>query len=108
MLCLVSIPIIAVDVPEEWLIEVKTHIEDLQAQVDLLTVELNETEKMLDIYRQREKAQQGWYVGGNVTYPLGANAIGMYKFKRWGWYATGGYNNGFNIGTGIMVKIGGD
>jgi len=136
MICLIfliGLPIIADDilecpepegiwVTEEWyndtIATIQASIQQLtllQEQVNVLTeengtltAEINQMEKMLDVYRQREKSQQGWYVGGNITYPLGANTIGMYKFSRWGWYAIAGYNNGFNIGTGIVVKVGGN
>jgi hypothetical protein len=110
---LVSIPAIAAEVSDEWLEAVKAHIESLQKQVDLLTVEVNESDRRLDYYRQKYESQKGFYAGGaatysffNATYPIGVSGIAMYKFDRWGIYTTGGYANGLFVGLGGIVKIG--
>ncbi len=113
MICLVSNLVLAAEVSDEWLVAVKVHIESLQEQIDLLTVEVNEADLLLDSYRQKYESQKGFYGGGGAsysflgaTYPIGVNGMLMYKFDRWGLYATGGYANGLYIGAGGMIKIG--
>ena len=113
MICLGSSLAPAAEVSDEWLETVKVHIESLQAQVDLLTVEVNQAERQLDIYRQKYNSQKGFYGGGGAsysflgaTYPIGVNGMLIYKFDRWGLYATGGYANGLYIGAGGVIKIG--
>ena len=105
-LCLVSSPVLAAEVSDEWLAEVVEHISTLQAKVDSLIAELNATDVRLDYYRQRYNAQKGLYVGGAATYPIGINGMALYKFERWGLYSVAGYQNGFYIGLGGVFKIG--
>ena len=105
-LCLVSSSALAVDVSEEWLLEVQSHIATLQSKVDSLTAELNATDVRLDYYRQKYNAQRGLYVGGNAAYPIGASGMAMIKFDQWGLYTIGGHQNGFYIGLGGIFKIG--
>ena len=113
IVCLISVPAMAVEVSEEWLETVKVQIESLQRQVDLLTVEIEQTERQLDIYRQINNAQKGFYAGGGgsytfgkANYPIGINAMLQYKFDRWALYTIGGYANGLFIGAGGIIKIG--
>ncbi len=116
----IMLPIYGIEVPDEWywkaietLEKSEKHREDLQGQVDLLTVELNQTERQLDIYRQKYNAQKGFYGGGGASYsflgakyPIGVNGMLQYKFDRWALYMTGGYANGLYIGAGGIIKIG--
>lgn len=113
MICFMAIPMMAAEISDEWLLAVKTHIESLQKQVDLLTVEVNQAERQLDIYRQKYNSQKGFYGGGGAsysflgaTYPIGVNGMLQYKFDRWALYMTGGYANGLYIGAGGIIKIG--
>jgi hypothetical protein len=98
---------------EKILEQSRDHIIALQNQVDLLmdeinilTVELNETDMRLDMYRQKYNSQKGFYAGGGATYPLGVNAMMLYKFDRLGLYVNTGYTTGFYVGAGGIIKIG--
>ncbi len=134
-ICLIPVPLLAPNPPgiwvtEEWyneaietiewrieaeevLEQLRDHIILLQDQVNLLTgevgiltTELNETDIRLDIYRQKYNAQKGFYAGGGIIYPIGINAIALYKFDRLGLYINTGYTTGFYVGAGGMIKIG--
>ena len=85
----------------------------LQAEIAVLTEELNDKDMLIAAYRealteteQLLEHQTGWYVGGNVTYPWGGEAMAQYKFKRWGPYILGGYTQDFHIGLGVLIKVG--
>jgi hypothetical protein len=103
----------AVEVTEEWLREVREHILALQAQVDKLTDEVIQLEKdkhtlamETEYWRDRNRRQQGLYLGGHASYPLGGSAMVLYKWERWGLYSSAGYHNGFAVGIGALIRIG--
>ena len=118
--CLITLPIYAIEVPDEWyhgtieaLERADEQIAELQGEVFALTEELNDKDMLIDAYRQaleeteyRLDQQTGWYLGGNVTYPWGGEAIAQYKFKRWGPYLLGGYTQDVHIGLGVLIKVG--
>jgi len=113
IVCLVATPLIAVEVSDEWLESIKDQLTYLQGEVNALTEELNDKDLLIDAYRQaleeteyRLDQQTGWYLGGNVTYPWGGEAIAQYKFERWGPYLLGGYTQDVHIGLGVLIKVG--
>ena len=71
---------------------------DLQLQVQEYSLQINSLQRSSD-------EQEGIYIGGNIAYPWGGDAIVMYKFHKWGLYIIGGYNNGFDIGAGAIFKM---
>jgi len=114
LLIVFALPIHAemIEVPKEELMEYLARMEkdretirdlqeanvELQLRIQACQIQINSSQRLSD-------EQIGIYIGGNVSYPLGANAIIMYKFPKWGLYMIGGYNNGFDIGMGAVFKM---
>ena len=80
-------------------------IRELQEKNVALQLQVQEYLLQINASRKESSDQIGIYIGADVTYPLGGNAIIMYKFKEWGLYGIGGYNQGFNIGAGAIFKM---
>ena len=101
-----------IEVPREELEEYLDRMEKDRATIKNLTeanvelqLRIQACQEQISSLQQSSDEQEGIYIGGNVTYPLGANALIMYKFHQWGLYAIGGYNNGFDIGIGAVFKM---
>lgn len=80
-------------------------IKKLQEENISLQQRIQECLLQINASQKESSGQIGIYIGADVTYPLGGNAIIMYKFQEWGLYGIGGYNNGFNIGVGAIFKM---
>jgi len=101
-----------IEVPREELEEYLARMEkdretikNLMEEKVSLHLRIQECQLQISSLQQSSDEQEGIYLGGHASYPLGANALIMYKFHRWGLYATGGYSNGFNVGLGAIFKM---
>jgi len=57
------------------------------------------------LHAEIAQLRTGLFVGANVGYPWGGNALILYKLGKYGVYSLVGYHRVFNIDIGIMGQI---
>jgi len=72
--------------------QLMTEVSSLEAENGALEVEV-------------ERLRTGLFVGANVGYPWGGNALILYKLGKYGVYSLVGYHRAFHIDIGIMGRI---
>ena len=83
----------------DWIIMAQKYMSDLLTENVMLQSENQELKNQL------EKEKNGLFIGGNVGYPWGGDAIVMYKLNKSGIYSTVGYHSVFHIDIGYMRRI---
>ena len=83
----------------DWIINAQAYMKTLLEE----NVKLQAENQALKNQLEREK--NGLFIGGNVGYPWGGDAIVMYKLNKNGIYSTVGYHSVFHIDIGFMRRI---
>ena len=83
----------------DWIIEAQAYMKTLLAENVALQAE-NQALK-----NQLERERNGLFIGGNIGYPWGGDALIMYKLNKSGIYSTVGYHSVFHIDIGFMRRI---
>ena len=93
-------------VKKEFLVRMKTWIRDSQKYMDELLAENAALQAENSALRaQLESYKRGLFIGGNIGFPLGGDAMVLYQFNKSGIYTFAGYNNGWNINIGYLRKV---
>jgi len=82
-----------------WVIDSQKYMDELLTENVALQAE-NQALK-----NQLEREKNGLFIGGNVGYPWGGDAMIMYKLNKNGIYSTVGYHSVFHIDIGYMRRI---
>ena len=82
-----------------WITEAQKYMDELLTENVALQAE-NQALK-----NQLEREKNGLFIGGNLGYPWGGDALIMYKMNKNGIYSTVGYHSVFHIDIGYMRRI---
>ena len=83
----------------DWIIEAQRYMNELLAE----NVKLQSENQVLKTQLDKEKT--GLFLGANVGYPWGGDALIMYKLNKSGIYSTVGYHGNFHIDIGYMRRV---